>query len=451
MSELRFQRSSGGASGESRIDYIPRIAQIRSPHTVRIFTPVLKDIAYVDDITGDMLDYRRTIRFQGGYWQANFRLQAPLNDLIRIFNNWLGYHFEESVGGVTTWEGMIYEMTLNLPFTCRIKTLDVLANSVKATYLSGSSTATTAAATQTESIARYGQKEELLSLDQLNSTTATALRDTYLKENAWPWPRPQDQGAGEAFIDFICCGYVFCANWRYTTTADGSSSNVGAWISSIVSTDLTEFLRSGFIAANSLALTKTLQTPQRCWDQMLDLTSLGDASGNLYRLWVENNRYINYKQVSTTPEYYIFKGNIVPSMAQSSNVINPYFVKPGVFRDMDWPIQNTDPGSYLTDARDMIIEEISVGANSGLSWRSLEFSEAEIIQQQKEYEASLEKASASTSGKKKGIDWYERYAKVHKIKSIKEAQAIWQGMTLNERNKWKKTKYKEWKKKKKKK
>lgn len=358
-------------------------------YNARIFTPVKQGKTFVADITKFQDDYRRTVRLQGGYWQAVMTIRKPLGELIEIFNNWLGFHFEESVGGVITWEGMVYEMTLNLPYSSRVKTLDKMSNYVKATYTSGSSTATTAAAQQAQSIARYGRKEELLSLDQLNSTTATALRDTYLAESAWPWPRPQDQGGGdEATLDIICCGYVFCMNWRYTTTADNSSSNVGAWISSIITTDCADFIVAGSLAANSMSLTKTLQTPQRCWDQILTLVSLGDVNGNLYRIWVENNRRVHYRQVSKIPEYYIFQGNIVTSMAQDRRSVNQFQVKPGVFRDMDWPITRQDPGSYLTDARDMIIEEVSVGKNSGLSWSSLEFSEAAQIQQQKEYEAS---------------------------------------------------------------
>lgn len=370
-----------------------------APYVGRVFTSVLADKSFVADITKDQADYRRTVRLQGGYWQANMTLVKPLNELIEIFNTWLGNHYEESVGGSISWEGMIYEMSLNLPRASRIKTLDLLANYVKATYTSGSSTATTAAATQDLSIARYGRKEELLSLDQLNSTTATALRDTYLAENAWPWARAQDRGrGGQASLDIIACGYIFCANWRLTTTADGASSNVGAWIAKIVADDCAEFLLPGGLAANSMTLTRTLQTPQRCWDQLQDLTSLGDASGNLYRMYVENGRRIHYKQVSKTPEYYIVQGQVVTSLAQDRRTLNPYQVKPGVFRDMDWPISIQEPGSYLTDARDMIVEEISVGKNSGLSWRSLEFSEAEQAQQQAEYEASGESGGGGKQG-----------------------------------------------------
>lgn len=45
-------------------------------------------------------------------------------------------------------------------------------------------------ATNAESVRRYGRREQRMYRDGLPAAAATALRDTYLKENAYPWPRP---------------------------------------------------------------------------------------------------------------------------------------------------------------------------------------------------------------------------------------------------------------------
>ncbi|MFZ6028043.1 MAG: hypothetical protein ACOYYS_10035 [Chloroflexota bacterium] len=45
-------------------------------------------------------------------------------------------------------------------------------------------------ASTAESIRRFGRIEERLYRDGMPSTAAEALRDTYLKENSYPWPRP---------------------------------------------------------------------------------------------------------------------------------------------------------------------------------------------------------------------------------------------------------------------
>lgn len=50
--------------------------------------------------------------------------------------------------------------------------------------------------------------------------------------------------------------------------------------------------------------------------------------------------------------------------------------------------------------------------------------------------------SGGSSSKRK--DWYIDYAKVNKIKSIREAQLKWQSMSQAERNNWKKTDWRNW-------
>jgi hypothetical protein len=101
----------------------------------------------------------------------------------------------------------------------------------------------------------------------------------------------------------------------------------------------------------------------------------GDASGNLYRGYVGNGRYFYYEQVSKTPDYYIVKGRLSERLV-AAEALNPWFVRPGVFRDMDYPVSTTEPGSYMDDVRDILVDEVSVGVNSGLTWQALDFSES---------------------------------------------------------------------------
>lgn len=401
--------------------------------TLLVFNSIKLGGGYVADLTSYVRDWRRTIRLQGGYWIGNMTIVRPLSELIEMFYEWLGYHVEERVGGAVTWEGMIYEMTLNTGFTARTRSLNDMYNYVTTTYMGNNKVQTSSAAQVVNSINRYGRRETLLSYDQLDSTSAIKLRDRYLSEHAWPWPRPAYSQPGEASLEIIVCGYIFTANWRYTTTADGKSSTVQDWIKSIVETDLSEFLVNRWVAPNSLAIQRSLQTPTRCWDQILNLVSLGDPDSRLYRALVKSGREFHYGPVDLTPLYYIVKGQLVTGVGSTMQAVHPCSVQPGVYRDMDWPQARSEPGSALYDGRDMLIEEISYGINSGLSWQVSEHSEVGILAQQAEYRTAQTNTQASVAPGTQGVEWWKRW-----VKATGGTKEQWASLPLSERWKWKK-------------
>jgi hypothetical protein len=333
--------------------------------------------SFVRDITREAEGWQRSLRLNGGYWIGKYTVRGKtLEELTRMFYNELDYIVIEYVNGLVSWGGYIHEMTLNTPNASRIRSLDQVWNHVRVQY--GSSSITAAASTQA-SIDRYFQKEYIENVGDIDSTAATARRDTFLKERSWPWARPQgNRGGNEPSLDVVVCGYIFKANFKHTTTADDSTSNVGEWIDDIVGTDLSGTIYKGILAANATSIKKTVTDYTRCWDLISKLVKIGDASGNLYRAYLTLGLRLNYEQISKTPLYYIVKGQIQSNLA-AAEAVNPWLVQPGVFRDMDAPVGTTEPGSYLDDMRDMIVEEVTCGVNSGLSWQALDFSESEQL------------------------------------------------------------------------
>ena len=127
---------------------------------ISLFTSILQGRSFVMDLTKIALAWQRKIRLQGGYWQATFRVEAPLATLMDYFYTWLGMHIEESVLGARSWEGMIYEMTLNTPNASRMKSLDNVYNHVRVKYNDGADKITAAVLTQA-SIDKYGRREAI--------------------------------------------------------------------------------------------------------------------------------------------------------------------------------------------------------------------------------------------------------------------------------------------------
>lgn len=379
--------------------------------TLRIFKPTLQGAAFEADLTRRATGWRRTIRSNGGFWLGSFSLSGDATQLAAHFYNWLGYHFEERSGGRVTWEGMVYEMELTIGGVGRAKSLDMMYNHVRTDYDNAGTPATTSAATNDESIARYGRREQILDLSDQAVAAANAYRDRYLLENAWPWARTSgvNLSGGLAELVVTVCGYAFTAGWRHETAGDASTDDLDDWISEIVTTDCAEFLSVGRITANTLQVKKDTSEERRAWDVLLMLAGLGDASDNPYRIYVDIGRRVVYEQISTTPLYYLRDGQIYTSAGGAAEV-DPWAVKPAVVRDIRYPVGGRELGAWLTDIRDFYAEEVECSADNGLTLKTSTIDEAELSAAYESYLAELESedddpSAASSSSKPGRLNW----------------------------------------------
>lgn len=345
---------------------------------------------------------------------GTFSLDLPVDELKYWYNNMLGHHVVERSGGIVTWEGMIYEMTLNHMGISRLKTYDELYNYVTATYIDNADppeTQTSGPAYTQQSIDRYGRKEELLSMDNHDQETAEARRDVFLKEFGWPRNYPV-QGGSEvnesASLDVTVVGYVYTMNFRYTTTANGATDNVSDWIKDMVTDDCAEFINLGRVDSNTTSVTRDVEITERVWDLIAEFAPK-TASQKIYRPFVSNNRYFEYHDLDlTVPQYLIRNGALLD--ANSRFVVNAWQIKPALVRDLDYTITRSDYAGIFNDARDFIPDEIQVGVDSGFSWSSLEFSETEQIASLQDYEARIRQAQevASSTARSSNLNWKRR-------------------------------------------
>ena len=252
-------------------------------------------------------------------------------------------------------------------------------------------------------IERYGVREEVIHLDGYPEETSLAYRDTYLRENAWPWPRPVATGRGdEARLDVLVAGYVHTMNWMYVEMGDGADDDVDAWISLIVGDSFgrdaihggtvvdagdCQWVRNGVIRPNDylstpngpLQATQLTGVEERPWDVLQELTALGDYDGNPWRIWVRLDRQVNYEPVDIDPRYFIRRDGIFDTMA-GSTPSNPWTMQPGVFRDMTYRPAAVEPGSFLNSPQDMFVDEVEMA--DGWDQPALKtsiFSEAELL------------------------------------------------------------------------
>lgn len=376
---------------------------------------------FIADLTKEASEtWRRSIRSNGGYWQGDFVMSGNIQDLTRIFYEYLGYHFEERSGGVKTWEGMLYEMELTHGGIVRRRSLEKLANSVTVQYRDlDNARQTSAAATSAASIERYGQREEIVYIDGFDSTAAEAYRDTYLKEFAWPTSLTIGINLGdtsESSLRITVCGYVFTGNWQFAPAGSGATANLSDYMISLIGSDI-EFLQIGSIATNTIQVVQSVTTPRRVWDVIAELVGVGDANGNPYRIYVDNERYLVYEMISTDPRYYIRAGQIHAGPGESISRIDSWSIRPAVFRDMDYPVRGAEYGAWLSDRRDFYVSEVEVGP-AGVILKTEDFEESEIMAAQQTYLAQMEKQIVTgENGPAKDAQWWKDHPGLMREKS----------------------------------
>lgn len=272
---------------------------------------------YHSDITAKAQYWQRSLAANGGPWDGSFRIVAPLHELQDWFYNRLGYHVQEVAGGVT-WAGLIYEMELTYLGATRRRSLDDVFNYVKAKYTYTAGEKETAVAQDATSVARYGRKEEILTLNDYPQAAAEAQRDLFLRQQAYPWPRPltANVGTGESYLDVTCLGYWKTMAWRYCSVTTGTEANVSTFIDAILDADCADYLTVGAIRENTLQVKQATPSPQRAWDVLQEQVALGGTVGGVagspYRLYVDNQRRVFYEPVDTTPVYAIRDDGIYP-------------------------------------------------------------------------------------------------------------------------------------------
>ena len=334
--------------------------------SLQLYTPIIQGTPEpVLPLDGIAFNWERSTKMNGGCWQGSFNVFGSADELRGWFDNALGGHVVETSGGVKTWEGMIFEMKFISGNVTKVRSLDTMVNRIKATYLDDGETKSTDWVTNDSSIARFGQREDILKLDEFPLASAEARRSTFL--NRYSWPRREAEAIGlekSAYIKVIVRGYVFTLNWLYVTAGSGLA-NVSDWIATIIGQS--EFLTAGRIDENTIQVTQEIDTDTRAWDLITEYILLGDDSYNPWRLYVDLERRVHYHAIDMAPGF-IMSGGLVYLSSGSEISTDPWNIRPGVFRDVDEFLSGQESGSCFLDVRDFIVDEVTVDSTGGIAF-----------------------------------------------------------------------------------
>jgi hypothetical protein len=294
----------------------------------------------------------------------------------------------EETAGMTSWQGIVYEMTLSLDGVQYRRTLDRewWHNRVKVIYRDAGEQAATAWSEVAGSSDVYGQMDYIDTISEATSAEATGLRDTRLADYAYPRSRMM---AGLEFggekrqtpdsLVVTLAGPVFTMNWLMRET-DIAAAAASSAISTLVGA--AEFVTGGIINTNAMTVDADCTTPQRLWDLAEKIILAGDASGNRWVGGVYADRQFDYGQAATAIGFEKH-GDILRRRHASLDVLPSSMVADFIIFNANAPVDETPiGGSVLDDPRTAWVEEVEFIAPDKLTLKPSGFEDVEVLKEQ---------------------------------------------------------------------
>jgi hypothetical protein len=256
-------------------------------------------------------DFSKTDRAESGYLASGFRVYEDYTFLSDFVENGLGREVKVySPDGFQIWEGYIHEMTYIAGRVNYRVSLYGMANAVWTRFRNrGVSTDTEKSPVQldTNSIARYGRKEFVISAGELESTDiGTQAAQKHLRLHSQPIPAPVDLFPEQPmmaypYIDVSCKGWYSTLWWAtYNQTASTDSQSADAQISTIVTdTNVGQFVRDTSLDTNATQVSKEYNADRKGGDIVESIVGLGDPYYNRWIAYITNQRTFIYKAAAT--------------------------------------------------------------------------------------------------------------------------------------------------------
>ncbi|MBN1535183.1 MAG: hypothetical protein JW908_00520 [Anaerolineales bacterium] len=331
-------------------------------YTLSLYQPVLIGSHRIADITDLALDWRRSIRMQGGYWMGSFTIVDKPSVCEDFFHTCLGCHVAEHINGPDpSWEGMVAEMAydpvLDIDGNASVD-VDVIGyvHTCQWRYCTvsggdGYASAYVEAAVDTDC--------EFLQKGRIDENTVSVKFSAKLDQRVW-----------DAILGVIDIGDADGNPWRFYVGNDRKAHYI------LIDTAPKYFIHGGIRRRRSLlnmgnAIIGKYEDDDGV-DEMGTITN--DESISRYGRREEDLIISNIDEASATIMQTLQLAEYAWPWPRAENVdtaelfesesaivpINPYLVAPGVVRDISYPVGGQEHGSWLDDLRDFFIDEVEV-------------------------------------------------------------------------------------------
>ena len=240
-------------------------------------------------------------------------------------------------------------------------------NNVRSTIGNGIGTYTDYA-TNAQSIQQYGRRSMIITPGVSEPADAVKERNKFLNENSWPSETAQGiaTGGAPAYLEVHVAGYTHTLNNDYAPDAeiDEGDTIVDALDKLMTKS---QFLTGRRLAANTTTLKNDIEMI-RAGDFLRKMLDYTNSNEDLFHGWVDAYRNFYYDVLANDPIYHIRNLRIHTS-AGASTEANARQLKPGIFRNYDWPVTGLSRNAFLAQRNDVFVEDIMVDERGNFGLR----------------------------------------------------------------------------------
>ncbi len=220
----------------------------------------------------------------GGPQWAEINVSGAQTELWRLLG-WLRYAVTiRNALFQPVWWGYVHAAEIQIGDSRYGVSLDEMFNRVAVAYsfvAPGSQTVgvreTTDWATHADSIAEYGTKEVLASVDGATQAQAEAVRDRLLDEHKWPMMLP---ASGNSRSQLVCYGWWRTLDWRYYSDSGVSSVQTTTQAADIVTASGQFLTGMDIVTASGLSTSEYRAGDNTALDVMTTLLRAGTSGGS---------------------------------------------------------------------------------------------------------------------------------------------------------------------------
>jgi len=302
------------------------------------------------NLNGMFSNWRRTKRAIGGYHLGSFEVVGlGMPQLTDFYNTWIGMKIVENTFGITSYEGIVWQLDLVKNGVNYRRTLNpnYWQNNIQVIYTDGDGVKQTIAWSEnTDSSDIFGEMKYEYVIGGATSAGATALQAQALTDYAWPKsrtvgsvsvgnPSPLTSADG---LYVTTAGFWTTINWLTRTVTGVGTANV--LITNLVTES--EFVTVGRMETNALSVGgETIE--QKKGDLIEAVIKQGDASGNIWKGGVYAGQKFVYELAPTTIDYVLRNGALYDKAGVK---VDPALINPGFYvRDTNAPMGMQPPGT----------------------------------------------------------------------------------------------------------
>lgn len=330
---------------------------------------------------GQRIDsYTHTISATGGFESATFGFTGTIEEGLYWLRH--GPMCSVVVSGPDAeimFEGFVSRVTFSVGGQTRSVDIGSMVNRARVRYTDVNGGArTTVTGSSVASIARFGTKDAVLSLDNTDKTPAENYRDTMLSRSGWPRMEPQSQvstgkpAANLPTVEISCTGWYYALDWLVTSNTSLTSVATNTQIATLLNAynAVNPFLTvdTRYIEASGVNAPETIEPDTTYRARIEALLSLGTSITQRLAYGVYANRLFKAATwAGATPSVITYRGRLASGLLvnEFGARVEPWNVRPDAMLEI---VDLLDPSPVSTApdaAARQYIERVTCNVSAG--------------------------------------------------------------------------------------